>query len=131
MPLSRYVPVSDQRVSIFNSVNAVGGTRLSIAAPFRGRIVEIGAIPCSISASNVSLALHIGTQLDSTVSNFTQVVTSTLGTFSSLQAVEGGVLSVIPDSMVYVEKGDCVRFTVSGVNVGMTFYADFRRAGVG
>src|SRR5262245_41155432 len=97
MPLSRNTPLSDMRVTVFNSVNALGGTRIGIAAPFKGRVLEVGVIPASISASNVSLAVHVGTQLDSTVSNFTQVVTSTLGTFSSLQAVEGGVLSVVPD----------------------------------
>ena len=130
MPLSNPSPVSEIQVTAFNSVNALGGTRISLASPVRGRVVECGVMPASLSASNISLAVAIGTQVSSAASTFTQIITSTLGTVSSLQAIEGGVCSVVPPSPSYVEQGDAIQFTLSGVNVGMSFYARIHRAGV-
>lgn len=130
MPLTPFIPTDllTSRVSIFSStVPIAGGSRFNVAVPHRGRVIEVGCMPTSLSASNVSLAVAIGANTDSTVSNFTQIVTSTLGTFSSLQAVEGGILSVIVPGSAFVNKGDAIQFTVSGCTVGFSFYADVKR----
>lgn len=134
MALSNPRPVSEVTIMSFSAIAGTpGGTRMNVPSPVRGRVMECGFMPNSLVASAMTLAVAIGDQISSTASNFTQIVTSTLGTFSSDNLFEGAIASVIPPSASYVEQGDAIQFTASGGNtsaIGATFYAIIRRAGV-
>lgn len=107
-----------------------GGSRISIPAPVRGRIVEVGFMPASLVASAITMAVATGNQTSSTASTFAQIVTSTLGTFSSTNLFEGATASVIPATNAYVNAGDPIQFTCSGGDtsaIGATVYAIIRR----
>ena len=96
----------------------------------RGRVLEAGWSPNSLVTSTLTFALAIGSQVSSAASTFTQVITSTIGSFSSTNTYEGCVASVVPASPVYVNKGDVIQFTFSGgqsSTVGATAYAIIRR----
>jgi len=132
------MPVPDVKTNIQNThvmtFNPVAGTptgtRISAPSPVRGRLVEAGFVPCSLVASAMTLAVAIGDQISSTASNFTQCITSTLGTFSSTNLFEGAICSVVPPANTYVNAGDAIQFTASGGNtsaIGATFYAIIRR----
>lgn len=131
MPLDNF-PISDLTVTIFNPLGGTpAGSKSFIPVPVRGRVMECGFVPGSLVTSGITLAVLIGNQSSSVASNFVNVVTSTLGTFTSTQLYEGGVASVIPASPVYVNKGDGIQFVTSGgqsSTVGLTCYATIRRA---
>lgn len=122
-----------QNVAIY-IMNPVGGTptgsRVSAPSPVRGRIIEVGFMPCSLVASATTLAVLTGDQTNSQASTLTTVVTSTLGTFASQVLFETAVCSVIPASNVNVNAGDPIQWVTSGGNtsaIGTTCYAIIRR----
>lgn len=128
--------LSDDPVQIFNPVAGTPtGSRVSIPAPVRGWLVEAGFMPNSAVTSAMTLAVAIGSQASSTASNFTNVVSSTVGSFSSTNLYEGAVASVsalvsFPWNSVYVFVGDAIQFTTSGGNssaIGATIYANIKR----
>jgi hypothetical protein len=121
-------PLTQHQVDVFNPVAGTPtGSRISVPSPYRGRVIEAGFVPASLVASAITMALAIGNNgIDSTTSNFTQVITSTLGTFSSTVLPEGKVASVSPPSPAYVNVGDALQFTTSGGNtsaIGAVMYA--------
>ncbi len=132
------MPVPDTKTNLQNTMvyatNPVAGTplgsRVNQICPVRGRVVEVGFCPNSLVASAVTMAVAIGSQASATASTFTQFVTSTLGTFSSVNLFEGAVCSVIPVSNTFVNPGDTIQWTTSGGNdsaIGANFYAIIRR----
>jgi hypothetical protein len=103
------------------------GARVCVAVPARGRILEAGFSPNSLVASAITMAVAIQDNVATNVaSNFTQVISSTLGTFSSTGLYEGGVASAIPATLALVNAGDVVQFTTSGGNTsaisGMVYF---------
>lgn len=123
--------IQNTHAMVFNPVAGTPtGTAISVLSPVRGRIVEVGFTPCSLVASAMTLAVAVGDQTSTLASNFTQFVTSTLGTFSSTRLYEGAPCSVVPASNTFVNAGDAIQFTASGGNtsaIGATFYAIIRR----
>lgn len=132
MPLSDNNPVSDETITLFNPVGGTpGGSRANMPCTVRGQLMQAGFIPNSLITSAITLAVAIGNnQVSSVASTFTQVISSTLGTFSSTNTFEGACCSVVPASPVFVNKGDAIQFTTSGGQtsaVGVTCYAIVRR----
>jgi hypothetical protein len=128
MPYQTVRPLTQHQVDVHNPVAGTPtGSRINIPSPYRGRLIEAGFVPNSLVASAITLAVSIGaTQLSSTASSFAQVITSTLGTFSSTNLFEGAVASVSPPSPANLQVGDVIQFTTSGVNtsaIGVTMYA--------
>ena len=123
--------IQNIQVDVFNPVlGTPTGTRTNAISPVRGRLIEVGFCPNSLVASAITLAVAIGDQLSSTASNFTQCVTSTLGTFSSTVLFEGAPCSVVPPANTYVNAGDTIQWATSGGNtsaIGGTVYAIIRR----
>lgn len=132
MALSDNSPFSDETVTVFNPLGGTpAGSKAYIPATMRGQVMQVGFMAASLVTSSITLALAIGNQSSSTASNYSQVVTSTLGTFASQVLYEGAVASVVPASPVFVQKGDALQFTTSGgqsSTVGLTCYAIIRRA---
>lgn len=133
MPLSPNNPLLDVLVNAFNAVGGTpAGSKVTMMAPVRGRIIEVGYVPNSVVTSAISLAVLVGNnQTSSAASNFTTVVTSTLGTFSSTNLYEGACASVIPASPVYVNQGDAIQWVCSGgqsSTFGTNCYAIIRRS---
>lgn len=130
MPYTRIGTLNDQTIAVFNPLaGSPTGSRVSIPAPFRGQLMEAGFVPGSLVASAMTLAVAIGSNASLTVSNFTNAISSALGTFSSLNLPEGAVASVIPASPALVNQGDAIQFTTSGGNssaIGATLYAILR-----
>ena len=112
MPIQRISNLNEAYVEAFNAIAGTPtGGRFSINAPIRGQLIEAGFVPNSLVASAMTLSVAIGNnQLSSTASSFTQVVTSTLGTFSSVNLIEGACCSVVPPSPAYVNAGDAIQF---------------------
>lgn len=123
-------PITDQMVSVFNPVAGTpAGSKIMITSPKTGRLLEAGFVPQSIITSNTTLAVAIDAMGSSLASNFVECVTSTLGTFSSVNLVAGHVASVVPPSPTFVNAGDAIQFTTSGGNtsaVGAQVYAIIR-----
>lgn len=132
MPYNLQRPPEDAVVQVFNGVGGTPtGSKAYLVAPVRGQIMEAGFMPNSLVASAITLAISLGNQASSAASAFTQIVTSTLGTFSSTNLMEGAVCSVIPPSPSFVQMGDAIQFTTSGGNtsaIGCTCYVVVRRA---
>jgi hypothetical protein len=110
-----------------------GGVKSYLIAPFRGRVLEVGFMPTSLSSATAwTMAVSLGDNFASqTISNFTQIVTSTLGTFASQATFEGAVCSVVPATAAFVNRGDAIQFTHSGgatSAIGAVVYALLRRA---
>lgn len=130
MPLQRIANLNEAYVHVFDATGgASAGSKVTLIAPIRGQVIEAGFMPNSLVASAVTMAVSIGNNFSSTASSFTQVITSTLGTFSSVNLIEGGVASVVPPSPAYVNPGDAIQITTSGGNaagIGMTKYAIIR-----
>lgn len=131
MPIQRIANLNEAYVEAFNPVAGTPtGGRYTMVAPVRGRLIEAGFMPASLVASAMTLAVSIGNNSDPTVSNFSQVVTSTLGTFSSVNLIEGACASVVPPSPAYVNAGDAIQFTASGGNtsaIGAVMYAIIKK----
>ena len=122
----------DETVTVFVPLagTPAGGIKGYIPATVRGRLLEAGYMPNSIVTSTLTMAVAVGNQSSSAASNYSQVITSTLGSFSSTNTFEGAVCSVVPASPVYVTPGDSIQFTFSGgqgSTVGATAYAKLRR----
>ena len=75
-------------------------------------------MPNSLIGSTMTLAVAIGVSAASLTASaaFTQIVTSTLGTFNSTLTNEGCVCSVTPPSPSYINPGDVIQWTTSGGN---------------
>lgn len=131
MPLTKIGTLTDVTVTAFNPVAGTPtGSRISVPSPVRGTLLEAGFMPTSLVASAITMAVAIGSQVSSTASSFVQCITSTLGTFSSTNLMEGAVASVNPPSPTYVNPGDPIQFTTSGGNtsaIGATVYAIIRK----
>jgi hypothetical protein len=97
----------------------------------RGRLIEAGFTPNSLVASAITMAVAVQDNVSTdTASNFTQCISSALGTFSSTLLYEGAVVSVAPPSPPVVNAGDVIQFTCSGGNtsaISGTCYADIIR----
>ncbi len=109
-----------------------GGVKQYLIAPFRGKLIEAGFSPTSLSSAVAwSMQVDIGDNFSSpTASVFTTVVTSTLGTFVSQQCMEGMICSVVPATQTFVNRGDAIRFVFSAgatSAIGATVYALLRR----
>lgn len=124
-------PVIDTSVWVFNPVGGTPtGSKAYVSSPVRGRLIEAGFIPASLVASAMTLAIAVDTHPTSNTSNFTNQVTSTLGTFSSSIIYEGQTCSVVPAGNVFLNQGDTIQFVTSGGNtsaIGTTCYAIIRR----
>lgn len=141
MPLTTLHPNTQGCVTAFSPIGGTStGAKCYIPAPWRGFVKEVGFIPNSLVASQVTLAVAINAaQVSSSASTFTVVCTSTTGTFSSTNLYEGAVASVTADSFTnkgatYVNQGDTLQFTTSGGNasaIGFTCYAIIQRGGNG
>src|SRR5262245_25494499 len=125
-------PFNDLTLTVFVPLigTPAGSIKAYIPSTVRGRLMQAGWSPNSIVTSTLTMAVAIGSQVSSAASTFTQVITSTLGSFSSTNTYEGCVASVVPASPVYMNKGDVVQFTFSGgqsSTVGGTAYAIIKR----
>ena len=135
------MPISDPRmnlqrtkVAVFNPT-AMGsaaaiGQRVNIASPVRGVLEEVGFVPNSLVASTSTIAVSVNPfNTAPTASNFTQVVTSTLGTFTSQQLFEGSIASVTVPTGTNLNPGDVLQITTSGnlAAIGAEIYAIIRR----
>lgn len=131
MPISPQNPFIDTIVTVFNPVGGTPtGSKAYAPSPVRGRLIEAGFLPASLVASAMTLAVAIDNHPTSNTSNFTNQITSTLGTFSSAIIFEGNTMSVIPATNVFVNQGDAIQWTTSGGNtsaIGTTLYAIIRR----
>jgi hypothetical protein len=131
MPTTELHPLSEVLVQAYNGVaGSQTGSRITAFSPVRGEIVKVGFQPSSLVASAMTLAVLVGTNISSVASSFTQVVTSTLGTFSSTLLYEGAVASVVPATRTFVNEGDAIQWVTSGGNtsaVGATCFAVIRR----
>lgn len=120
------------KIATFNpTAGSSAGSRVNIVAPVRGILEEVGFVPQSLVASTCTLTVDVNPfNTLPTASNFTQVVSSTLGSFSSAALFEGAVASVVVPSTVYLNPGDVIKFTTSGnlAAVGAEVYAIIRRA---
>lgn len=123
-------PIKDQQVSVFNPVAGTPtGSKIMLTSPKMGQLLECGFVPQSIVTSNMTLAVATDNMGSTLASNFVECITSTLGTFSSVNLVAGHVASVVPPSPVFVNAGDAIQFTTSGGNtsaVGAQVYAIIR-----
>lgn len=131
MPITRVGTLIDRTITVYNPVAGTpAGSKVAIPSPFRGQIMEAGFVPNSNVTSGMTLAVAINnSQLSSAASNYVEVVTSTLGTFSSTNLYHGAAASVIPTSPAVCNMGDSILFTTSGgqsSTVGATVYAVVR-----
>jgi hypothetical protein len=134
MAYNRINPLTDIFISAFSPVAGTPtGMRISAPSPVKGRLLEAGFMPASLVASAITLAVAVSDNtVSTTASNFTQCVTSTLGTFASTNLFEGACASVVPPSPTYLNAGDAIQWTASGGNtsaIGATFYAIVRKGG--
>ncbi len=135
LPLTGPTPFFETMVTGFSqSALASGGARTEIIVPHRGRVIEVGFMPVANSCTSaITLMVALGDNSSAIASNFastTPIVTSTLGSFSSINTMEGAVCSVIPPSPAYVNRGDAIQFTTSGGQsgiMGAQVYAIIRR----
>src|SRR6187455_1351580 len=132
------MPVNDPRsnlqrnkVATFNpTAMASGGSRVSIVSVHRGILEEVGFVPQSLVASTSTITVDVNPfNTLPTASAFAQVVSSTLGSFTSQQLFEGAVASVTVPSAPYINPGDVIKFTTSGnlSAIGAEVYAIIRR----
>ena len=133
MPIQRISTLNEAYIEVFNaSAGSQTGSKVTAVSPIRGQLIVAGFAYNSLCASATTLAVSIGANFSPTASSFTQVITSTLGTFGSTLTIEGGVCSVIPPSPAYVNAGDAIQWVTSGGNtsaIGATI--DRRAAGHG
>jgi len=136
MPLNTpATPFFEQMVTGFSSTagSQTGGGKVYVVAPFRGRLVEAGFMPNSLSSAVAwTLQVDVGDNFSSPLASvFTTVISSTLGTFVSQQTFEAAICSVVPATNIFVNRGDAIRLTCSGgatSAIGATVYALLRRA---
>jgi hypothetical protein len=126
-------PFFEQSIhSFLSNAGTPGGARHEIVLPFRCKVLECGFTPAgSDVTSAITMAVAIGNQLSSTASSFTNIITSTLGTFASTNAIEGLTCSVVPPSASFGQRGDVLQFSFSGGQtsaLGASVYAIIRRA---
>lgn len=129
MPLTETNPVSEEHVGAFNPTAMIStGAITTLISPIRGRIVEVGFSPNSLVASTTTITVHTDDHA-LTTSNLVQVVSSTLGSFSSAVLYQGATASVIPATNAYVNRGSAIQITTSGnlAAVGAYVYAIIRR----
>ena len=129
MPYQDTSPLLDSTVTVY--VPAVGtpagGIKGYVPVTVKGRLIQAGIVPGSLVTSTLTMAVAVGGLASSTFAN---VITSTIGSFSSALSYEGANLTAIPPSPVYVSPGDSVQFTFSGgqsSTVNGTAFAVVRR----
>lgn len=107
------------------------GKRGYVISPTFGKLIEAGFTLDSACASTITMALAIGSQVNSQASTFTQCITSTVGTFASQVLQEGCICSAIPTvTSATINMDDLIQFTFSGgagSTIGATVYAVIRR----
>ena len=111
------------------------GSRVLLASPIRGQLLEAGLVPASTNNSALTLAVAINDFNASVLaSTFVQCITSTLGTFASQATFEGAICSVVPNTATFINPGGVIQFTTSGGSqtssaaaIGATLYAIIRR----
>ncbi len=122
----------DETVTVFNPVGGTpAGSKCYLPVTVRGRLIEAGFQAASIVTSGITLAVAVGDQVSAIASTYSQVITSTIGTFSSAVLFEGAMARTIPTTQIYVRPGDSLQYTTSGgqsSTVGLTCYAVIRRA---
>jgi len=132
MAITTLHPLSDVFIHMNNAVaGSQTGSKVTAFSPVRGQIINVGFIPSSLVASAMTLAVLVGNNASNLASNFTTVVTSTLGTFSSTLLNEGACCSVAPASPTFVNEGDAIQWVNSGGNtslIGAMNFAVIRRA---
>ena len=129
MPLVPTDPVSEEHVGAFNAIAmSSAGAVTTLVSPIRGRIVEVGFCPNSVVTSTTTITVHTDDHA-LTTSNLVQVVSSTLGSFSSAVLYQGATASVIPATNAYVNRGSAIQVTTSGnlAAIGAYVYAIVRR----
>ncbi len=130
MPYQDATTFLEETVTVFvlGAGLPAGGVKGYIPVTTRGRLVQVGWSPNTLVTSTMTMAVGIANA--NVTSTFTQIVTSTLGSFSSTNTFEGAVASVVPPSPLYVSPGDSLQFTFSGgqhSTVGVTAFAVIRR----
>ena len=135
------MPITDPRmnlqrtkVAVFNPTamgsTAAIGQRVNISSPIRGVLEEVGFVPNSLVASTSTITVSVNPfNTTPTASAFTQVVSSTLGSFTSQQLFEGSVASVAVPAGTNLGQGDVLQITTSGnlSAIGAEIYAIIRR----
>lgn len=132
MPYAEKQSLGTQTITSFNPVGGTpAGSKSYLPMPYRGFVTEVGFVPNSVVTSGMTLAVSGNSHLvNSTGSTFAQIVTSTLGTFTSTVLYEGAAASV-QNLFLPVSDGDNLQFTTSGgqsSTVGCTVYAVVRRS---
>ena len=135
MPLSKpRTNLQRHKVSVFNPTamgsTAAVGQRVSIGSFTRGVLEEVGFVPNSLVASTSTITVSVNPfDASPTASAFTQVVSSTIGSFTSQQLFEGAIASVTVPTTVYLNPGDVIQFVTSGnlTAIGAEIYAIIRR----
>ena len=116
---------------IFNpTAGSSSGSTVYVPAPFRGYLTEVAFMPRATITSDTTLRATVAQFISSTASLLTEVISSTLGTFNSVQLVAGNYVSVQPPSPTFVNFGDTIGITTSGGNsslTGATIIAQFRK----
>jgi hypothetical protein len=133
MPYNIVRPITDALIQVYNpAAGTPAGSAITANSPFKGQVIEAGFVPNDSVTSATTLAVLIGNNQASTIgSSFANIITSTLGTFSSVSLFMGQCASVAPPSPSFVNAGDAIRWVTSGGNtsaVGATLYAVIRRA---
>ncbi len=128
MPLQTIYPDDVVVVQAFNptamgSAAAIGQTTI-LVSPVRGNVREVGFSPNSLVASTSTITVQISDP-DAVGSSFTQIVSSTLGSFSSAVLFEAAVASVVVPNRAPIKPGGVLRCVTSGnlTAVGATVYA--------
>ncbi len=138
MPLPTPRPIGMFKVETFasNAGTSTGKLLPPVVIPRRGRIIECGYCPDSLTAAatviSLAVTLYQGglsgastAAFASTAAGFSYTSTSTApGAVHSLE--HGQVYSIIPPAPVICQAGDALGFTMSGGNasgIGMTCYA--------
>ena len=89
MPLDNPRPIYDVTLTGYLPTGGTStGVRASLAIPIRGKILECGFAPNS-ATSDTTLTVVKYTALTATTVGSVQVVSSTLGTFNSVNLIEG------------------------------------------
>jgi len=128
MALPNSHPMLFERV-VQTSTNSIASTPLACVAvaPFRGRIVKLGAVSHGIFTTDCSIAIAIITAVaGGTAPTAGTAVTGSPMTLTASNSATGTSTSIVPTAANIVNEGDLIMFTPSGstgTTIGGTFYA--------
>ncbi len=128
MPLNRNMPADQRILQAFNALAmgsaAAAGQKTYLVSPIRGFVKEVGFVPNSLVASTSTITVSINDP-DEAGSSYTQIISSTLGSFSSAVLYEGSCNSVVPISPAFIKQGGTLQCVTSGnlAAIGATVYA--------